>query len=124
MKKVIIASIFDIFFMPLGIVADTTITKHIVIEQGHDKYTGKRDSLAYIEYNNSSNAIQVNFNKPSNDVRVYIYKDGCIVFEDADQVQRGTVLNYSITDTEGGVYDAVVESDGRCITMDPVWIKE
>lgn len=92
-------------------VAESTITKD------REPIFNKKDvrpidSTTYVSFD-GLNKVTVGFIKKSNDARVSIYKNGILVYEDVEQVEKGTAFSYTISDDEGGEFNVSIETEGK-----------
>lgn len=111
MKKILFIVLAGVLIMP------NLCESYASMEASVDKsYTGnltdnknvhQSDSVS-MNYDAQKGVISITTIADMKDVEVRIYKNGALIYEDWDNVRRGTSLNYTMTDDERGEYDVRV----------------
>lgn len=111
MKNILIIAFAGIFVMPHLCNSYASVEAKINKHYEPDAYTNKNthitDSVS-MGYDPSHGVISITTIANKKDVTVQIYKNGTLVYEDWDNVSKGTSLNYTMTDDEHGEYNVYV----------------
>lgn len=111
MKKILIIVFAGIFVIPYSCESYVSLEAKIDKRYGDlavmSKDVYQTDSVS-MGYDPSLGVISITTIANKKDVTVQIYKNGILVYEDWDNVSKGTSLNYTMTDDEHGEYDVYV----------------